>query len=287
MRKPLHRLPRTGRPVWRRAWGGLRLVAPVLLFCLVLVARAQAGTTVKVEDLCRAVVEDPNYKVRVQAALVLGKLGDPSAVPALIKALADQNSTVRGIAASALGQLGDASAGDPLRDLVKRESEGFVRSQATKALAALSSGGAGKRAKIYLSFGPFSGGVKSAGPDATKIIQDTLARELGKLPAVTLTLAAADQHNFAKTGLQGFFIDGNITRLDETAAAGGSETSCDVKVMVARWPTKSIISWTNAGASVQSGSRPSDKLGARRDCLEASAGQLAEDLGRFFKAQGG
>jgi hypothetical protein len=223
----------------------------------------------------------------VQAALVLGKLGDPTAVPALIKALADQNSTVRGIAAAALGQLGDASAGDPLRDLVKRESEGFVRSQATKALAALSGGGAGKRAKIYLSFGPFSGGVKSAGPDATKIIQDTLARELGKLPAVTLTLAAADQHNFAKTGLQGFYIDGNITRLDETAASGGSETSCDVKVMVARWPTKSIISWTNAGASVQSGSRPSDKLGARRDCLEASAGQLAEDLGRFFKAQGG
>ncbi len=153
---------RSGRenPTWRRAcWGGLQLVAPVLLFVLVLVARAQAGTTVKVEDLCRAVVEDPNYKVRVQAALVLGKLGDPTAVPALIKALADQNSTVRGIAAAALGQLGDASAGDPLRDLVKRESEGFVRSQATKALAALSGGGAGKRAKIYLSFGPFSGGV--------------------------------------------------------------------------------------------------------------------------------
>jgi hypothetical protein len=60
-----------------------------------------------------------------------------------------------------------------------------------------------------------------------------------------------------------------------------------VKVMVARWPSKSIIMWTNAGASLQSGSRPRDKDGARRDCLEASAGQLAEDLGRFFKAQGG
>jgi hypothetical protein len=57
--------------------------------------------------------------------------------------------------------------------------------------------------------------------------------------------------------------------------------------MVARWPTKSIISWTSAGASVQSGSRPRDKESARRDCLEASAGQLAEDIGRFFKSQGG
>jgi hypothetical protein len=58
-------------------------------------------------------------------------------------------------------------------------------------------------------------------------------------------------------------------------------------VVVARWPSKSIISWTNAGASVQSGSRPRDKDNARHDCLEASAGQLAEDLTKFFKSQGG
>ena len=260
----------------------------VLALLLILLGRAQAGSGVKVEDLCKAVVEDPNYKVRVQAALVLGKLGDPTAVPSLIKALADQNSTVRGIAASALGQLGDGSASDPLRDLVKRENEGFVRTQATKALALLAGGASGgKHAKIYLNFGPFTGGVKAAGPDAAKIIQDALVRELGKLPVVTLTLSPADQHSFPKTGLQGFYIDGNITRLDDLVASGGSETSCDVKVMVARWPSKSIIMWTNAGASLQSGSRPRDKDGARRDCLEASAGQLAEDLGRFFKSQGG
>jgi len=60
-----------------------------------------------------------------------------------------------------------------------------------------------------------------------------------------------------------------------------------VKVMVARWPSKSIIMWTSAGASLQSGSRPRDKENARKDCLEASAGQLGEDLGRFFKSQGG
>jgi hypothetical protein len=87
--------------------------------------------------------------------------------------------------------------------------------------------------------------------------------------------------------MQGFLIDGNITRLDDVPAGGSSETSCDVKVMVARWPSKSIILWTNAGASLQSGTRPQDKLSARKDCLEASAGQLAEDLGKFFKNQGG
>ena len=260
------------------------------LFALLLAAGAAyaAGPDVKVEDLCRAVVEDSNYKVRVQAALVLGKLGDARAVQPLIKALADQNRTVRGIAASALGQLGDAAAVDPLRDLLRHESEPFVRGQAEKAMAALSGGGGGgKRAKIYVNFGAFAGGVKSAGPEAAKVLHEALSRELGKLPIVTLTLSAADQHNFGKTGMSGFYIDGNITKLEDSSAGGGAETSCDVKVMVARWPQKSIIMWTNAGASVQSGSRPRDRENARKDCLEASARGLSEDLVNFLKAQGG
>ena len=189
--------------------------APRFLLALALLlavpARVRAATPdAKLEEIGKAVLEDGNYKVRVQAALVLGKLADPRAVPWLVKALADANKTVRGIAAQALGQLGDAGATDPLRDLLKHESDPFVRGQAEKAIATLSAS-AGKRAKFYLSFGPFTGGVKSAGPEAAKIIVDALARDLGKLPVVTLSLSAADQHNFAKTGLVGFYIDGNIT----------------------------------------------------------------------------
>ena len=259
------------------------------LFALLLSTAAAwaAGPDVKVDDLVRAVTEDTNYKVRVQAALVLGKLGDPRAVQPLIKALADQNKTVRGIAASALGQLGDSAAVDPLRGLLRRETDPFVRGQAEKAMAALAGGGGGKRAKIYVNFGAFGGGVKSAGPEASKIIHEALSRELGKLPIVTLTLNPADQHNFGKSGMSGFYIDGNITRLEDSSGGGGAETSCDVKVMVARWPQKSIIMWTNAGASVQSGSRPRDRENARKECLEASARGLSEDLVNVLKAQGG
>jgi HEAT repeats len=264
-----------------------RAAASVAVLALFVVVGGRARAGVGVDDLCRAVVEDPSYKVRVSAALTLGKVGGPAAVPALIRALADQNNSVRGIAAQSLGKIGDSAAAEPLKDLVRREGDSFVRSQASAALALLSGGGASRHAKIYLVFGPFTGGVKSAGPEAAKIIADALSRELGKLPSVTLSLSPADQHNFGKTGMLGFFIDGNITRLEDIVGGGSSETNCDVKVMVARWPTKSIISWTNAGASLQSGSRPRDKDSARKDCLEASAGQLADDLGHFFKSQGG
>jgi hypothetical protein len=255
-----------------------------------------AAPKAKVEELCKALLEDSNYKVRVQAAIVLGKLGDVSAVDSLVKALDDANKTVRGIAAQALGQIGDAAATDPLRALAGRDPDPFVKGQAERALAMLHpSGGAAantalagsKKAKIYLSFGPFTSTSKTISADAAKIVRDVLQRELGKLQVVTTNISPVDQKNFAKSGLLGFFIDGNVTRLDDTTSGGGSETSCDVKVLVARWPSKSIISWTNAGASVQSGSRPRDKDNARHDCLEASAGQLAEDLTKFFKSQGG
>jgi len=254
-----------------------------------------AAPKAKVDELCKALLEDSNYKVRVQAAIVLGKLGDVGAVDSLVKALDDANKTVRGIAAQALGQIGDAAAADPLRALLQRDVDPFVKGQAEKALAMLHpsggttamAGDSTKKAKIYLNFGPFAAASKTISPDAVKIVRDLLQRELGKLQVVTTNISPVDQKNFAKSGMLGFFIDGNVTRLDDTVSGGGSETSCDVKVVVARWPSKSIISWTNAGASVQSGTRPRDKDNARHDCLEASAGQLAEDLTKFFKSQGG
>jgi len=285
------------RPAAQRL--ALALLATLLTVGAVRPTPSWAGASrAKVEELCKALLEDSNYKVRVQAAIVLGKLGDVSAVESLIKALDDANKTVRGIAAHALGQIGDAAAADPLRALLGRDPDPFVKGQAGKALAMLHPSGdptantglpgsMSKKAKIYLSFGPFTGTSKTISADAAKIVRDVLQRELVKLQVVTTNISPLDQKNFAKSGLVGFYIDGNVTRLDDTVSGGGSETSCDVKVLVARWPSKSIISWTNAGASVQSGSRPRDKDNARHDCLEASAGQLAEDLTKFFKSQGG
>jgi hypothetical protein len=255
---------------------------------LLATARPATAAGARVDEVCRTLTDDASYKVRVQAALVLGKLADPAAVPCLSRALGDANKTVRAIAAQALGQIGSTAALDPLRALAKRDTDSFVRAQTEKALAligAAGGGGAGARkgAKMYLNFGPFTGGTKSAAADSVKIVRDTLQSELGKLPTVTLTAAAAG----GPAPPMAFLIDGNVTRLDDATAGAATEVSCGVKVMVARWPSKSIISWTSADASVQSGSRPRDKENARRECLEATAGQLAEDLAKFLKAQGG
>jgi hypothetical protein len=256
----------------------------LVVLCLLSTRPALAG---KVDDLSKMLLEDSSYKVRLQAALLLGKLGDRSAVDPLCRALGDENRTVRAMAAQSLGRLGAAEAAPALRGLLQRERDPFVKTQAEKALAALGPGpGKGGKARIYLTFGSFAGGARLQGP-LLDALRTALRRELTKLGGVTFNLESGEEKSFGKSGRLGFLIDGNVTRLDDGPVGGAVEINCDVKVMVARWPSKSIILWTNAGAAVQSGSGERDKESARRDCLEASAGQLGEDLAKFFQSQGG
>lgn len=243
----------------------------------------------KVDELSQILLTDSSYKVRVQAALVLGKLGDRDAVPALAKALGDTNNTVRAVAAQSLGRLGAPEAADHLRTALKAEGDKFVRSQLERALAGLGRDGGegGGKARIYLEFGPFTGGTRAASGESLGLLRKAIQQKLSDLGAVTFSLTSEEKADFAKAGRLGFLIDGNVTQLDEANVGGAVEINCDVKVMVARWPSKSILMWTSAGAAVQGGSRPQDKDMARRDCLEASAGQLGDDLKRFFQSQGG
>jgi hypothetical protein len=246
--------------------------------------RAVAG---KLEELSHMLLDDESYKVRTQAAQLLGRLGDPAAVGPLGKALTDGNKTVRWMAVQALAKLSNPAAVPALKALLARETDGSVRAQAEKALSVLSgvpgTGPGKKSGQIFLTFGSFSGGARTADPPSLEILRQALRRALAKLPSVTFE--GGDAKNFGNGGQVGFFIDGNVSRLDEGGA--GAEINCDVKVMVARWPSKSIILWTNAGAAVTGGARPQDIANSRRDCLEASAGQLAEDLLKFFQSQGG
>jgi len=245
----------------------------------------------KVDDLARALLNDSSYKVRTQAALLLGKLGDPAGVEALIKALGDDNKTVRGMAAQSLGKLGRGDkAAAALKGLLEHEPDSFVRGQIEKALAVTPSPrppeADNRDRKLYLKFGPFTGGSKAADATVLGLLRTSLRQNLEQLPHIAV-VEGAEEKNMGKGGSPAFLVDGNVLKLDEAAAGSGLETSCEVKVMVARWPSRSVILWTSAGAAVQGGSRDRDRQNARRSCIEASAGQLGDSLIGYFKSQGG
>jgi epoxyqueuosine reductase len=70
--------------------------------------------------------------LRRNAAVVLGNLGDPAAVPALAAALGDEDAIVRGHAAWALGRL--ESGARPLRTALASERDPAVRAEIRAAL---------------------------------------------------------------------------------------------------------------------------------------------------------
>jgi hypothetical protein len=256
--------------------------AVVAMVCAMLLC-AQLGWAGKVDDLSRALLIDPSFKVRVQAALLLGKLGDKSATDALVKALDDENKSVRAMSAQSLGKLGGTSAAAALKALIGRERDSFVNTQAKIALSAIEDQEVKDR-KIFVTVGSFTGGAKLADASLLSLLQASLKQALQKLPKLTFN-SDAPAKGRGKSPQLGFLVDGNVSRLQEVFGVG--ETSCEIKLMVARWPSKSIILWTSAGAAVQAGRRDSDKVNARRDCIEASAGQLGESLIEFFRSQGG
>jgi hypothetical protein len=108
------------------------------------VSPAQDATNIRTELL-----SGPDFRVRVSAALYLGKTKPPDARFLLERALDDAHPAVRASAAVALGQVGDAGAIPQLQKHLASEASGAVKSQIKAAIEAL----APKNAPIVATLG--------------------------------------------------------------------------------------------------------------------------------------
>ena len=90
-------------------------------------------------DLIR-LLEDGEARIRRRAAIAVGRVGLPDAVPALVRLLqSDTDPEVRQMAAFALGLIGDPSAAEPLRAAVA-DPVPLVAGRAAEALGLLNDG---------------------------------------------------------------------------------------------------------------------------------------------------
>src|SRR5881397_2782301 len=85
-------------------------------------ARLLAAADARAFDaaLFRETLHHPDPGVRRQAALAIGRIGDPAGTDLLVEALADSGPAVRAAAAFGLGLLKDARAIEPLLALCAR-----------------------------------------------------------------------------------------------------------------------------------------------------------------------
>lgn len=174
------------------------------------------------------------------------------------------------------------------------DSSEFVRSQARKALEIVAGGGGGaitaapkSGARFYVAI-DFSNGGKG-GPEYGRLVREALAKELQKLPSVTLSVSGAggppSKAMLMSHRLQGFVVDGTIQRLSSTNAGGAQQIDCDLKAFVATFPERSIKMMTQEGASLQTGSGPSEEMSGKRDCLVAAVEAVRDDVDKFLRTQ--
>ncbi len=98
-----------------------------------------------------AILNRENVDLKAQAALALGKIGNPEDVPTLLALCEDEEWPVRAQAVNALGMIGETSTIPTLQRLAT-DQEWWVRLNAARALANM--GSAGERALVEVLEGP-------------------------------------------------------------------------------------------------------------------------------------
>jgi hypothetical protein len=235
----------------------------------------------RIDDVEQSLGHDPSYKVRVDAAIVLGRLAQPRSLPALVGALQDAHPSVRASAAYALGRftspLAREALGAALRDpapVVRQMARESLRRLASADESATSEHGAGirKRAAPRPSFEVKAVGDPEhrAGPALRSHMHDFLVDQLRPFGDVS---PMENQGTYA--------VDGVIKSLSLATGGHEVEVSCAVQLIVSRQPTGGVFLMSNGEATVQRPRRqwrPESRAGMELEALEAAVRGASEDL---------
>jgi hypothetical protein len=213
-------------------------------------ACATPRSPASLEEAAATLSSARNEKVRVQAALVLGRLGDPRAVPALIRALRDRSPLVRAVAAEVLGNLGAESARTAL-EAATRDDSPYVRRHAAQALRQLDRG-ARSEARPHPPAAPESV-ARARSPileihpmgDRSRRASAALRERMRRAVVAELAAVPAQPHQ------DRFMVDGAIRALEHTERGPDVEVRCDVQLILSTWPGHSILLMSSGEATVQ------------------------------------
>lgn len=158
------------------------------LFIAIVSTALSAPAKPRLDDLT-ARLTNSDFRVRVQAALELGRSADSRALPPLVSALDDSSASVRAAAAAALGKLGDVRGRVALAQH-REDSSSAVRAEVKSALDKLeqkraASEGATQVAeqprKIVVKLAGVHNGTRVKSSNVERDVLDESKRKLGEL----------------------------------------------------------------------------------------------------------
>ncbi|HSO32493.1 MAG TPA: HEAT repeat domain-containing protein [Labilithrix sp.] len=246
-----------------------RLAASTLL---VLAALTTSGHSTAGD---RELAEASDFRVRVQAALRLGRTGGASARADLEAGLRDAHPAVRVACAVALGNAGDAAAVPALQQAMKGETFASVKSamkdsidklHGTAGAPAATTGGGDasggvERAKYVVQLGTIRN-VTGQRSDIDTMMRSTARAKAGSIKGALVldNPDAAILRRASERKIPVLLVDANLTRLSQTTAKdGGVVISAQVDLSIRRVPQQTLRGMVSGNASASDDARAASR----------------------------
>jgi hypothetical protein len=215
------------RPILFRAL--TRLAVVLLALAVALPSFAQDVATLR-----RDVISASDFRVRVAAALALGKKKDAGSVDVLSKALSDESAAVRSGAAAALGAIGDARGLKALESAKKTEKDASVKGAIDRAIATLKG-----KTKFVVALGKLEN--KSGNPKLSKAFQSIAKAEISRIPGIAVAGSDDEAVEKAKTlKIPTIALDGQLVQVQKEKAGGDVGFNARVEFIIRKLPEQSL-----------------------------------------------
>jgi hypothetical protein len=217
-----------------------------LLAAALLAAHVMLGSSrVSIADNDGAAFRDlatgSDFRVRVAAALALGKSKNKNARFALERALRDAHPAVRSAAAAALGQLGDPLALPALRGASQREKIVGVKNQMDQVVTRLSAHAKKGKPKYLVSVGKLDNKSGVSGASLLGALRESTRERMAQVPGVEVLDDGADVGAASKSrNLPAFALDGSITQLKKKQATGSIAYAARVEYLIRKMPDHTL-----------------------------------------------
>ncbi len=241
---------------------------------LVLAAVTTSGHSIASD---RELTESSDFRVRVQAALRLGRTGGTSARADLEVGLRDAHPAVRVACAVALGTMGDASAIPALQQAMRTESFPSAKTSMKDTIEKLRAGGAAAASAAASAPVDPSAGVEKAkyvvqlgamrNTTGQRADLDTVMRSAARAKAGSIKGAvvldnpdAAILRRAGERKIPVLLVDGSLTRLSQsTGRDGGLIVSAQVDLSIRRVPQQTLKGMVSGNASASDDARNTNK----------------------------
>jgi hypothetical protein len=218
-----------------RAWLGMLVVA--LLVC----ARPRAAPAQDINAARHDVTDADDFRLRVSAALTLGRTHAEGARPLLEQALSDAHPAVRTAAAAALAVYGDPQA-IPALERAANDASPSVRAQVKTSIASLQKTAAGpwQNAHFVVQLGDMKNRTGVRGDQPSSVLRTAARAHAAALPGAVMADTPEMLVEAANRHVPVLALDGAVERLSQGQKDSDLLVVAQVEFSLRRVPEQSL-----------------------------------------------